>query len=60
MTEQIFFIIMSIISFGIILFPLSVMVDKTRNNEKDWSIFLFVAQFGIFMYFGLFFFIRSL
>lgn len=58
--SQAVFVFMSIISFSVALLPLSVVIDKVRNDTKDWSIALFCLQFGVAFYNGLFFFIASL
>lgn len=58
--SQAIYVVMSIISFSVALLPLSVVIDKVRNNTKDWTIALFCLQFGIAFYYGLFLFIKSI
>lgn len=50
----------SIVLFGMTTIPLALVIDMIKNNDRSPSIFLFVLQFGISAYFGLWFFLKSI
>ena len=51
---------LSIFSFGIMLLPLGIVVDMTKNNDKSPFIFLYLLQFGTLFYSGLYFFYMTI
>lgn len=51
---------LSIFSFGVMLLPLSIVIDMTKNDDKSPFIFLYLLQFGTLFYSGLYFFCMSI